>query len=266
MAQISRSKKASPQAFRTYLSKRQPSSEKKINWGQWIGSPTAWLALFISASTAFYSMLYVRDEAKIVFDKHYIKVHNKDWLAINSPRTITFVNSGNRPIAITEVLIDVVQPFGNYPDPQLCSESGDHSVFDMDFEQTAIKPFDIVVKPFRFQKTSVQEMRAIPMSAVNKGRRKQVGHRKALVCAHVTFVVSDAEYRQSVLLFSGWFEGGQQNRKFLIEEPVTVIKRSLFGAGYTRNQRHYWCTDDDGCKHNILRNNTIIRDGTVKTL
>jgi len=42
----------------------RPEKETR-DWQFWIGSPRAWLALFLSSITAFYTFLFHRDELSI---------------------------------------------------------------------------------------------------------------------------------------------------------------------------------------------------------
>jgi hypothetical protein len=158
--------------------------EKKkfgTNWHQWIGSPTAWLALMLSVSTAFYTFLYHSDELSVVIDTPDISV-GEVWdtedgrqevsssfpvgdkrppIVVTSPRGVAFINSGTRPIAVTSVWFALVRPDAS--GPALCKKERAVEQ-NFDFEQIVIKPYDVA---YRKLKLSSGTLRTYPASGTN---------------------------------------------------------------------------------------------------
>jgi hypothetical protein len=131
------------EAFRKRL--RGPEKEK-TNWPFWIGSPTAWLALVISSTTAFFSFIYYSDQLSVVAVIDYVETPAR--LHVTVPTDVTFINSGSRPIAVTLINLRIVQR----PDPlgPRCQRGEDSeledSLFLIKFKPTVIKPYDAVVE------------------------------------------------------------------------------------------------------------------------
>ena len=100
------------EAFRKRL--RDPE-KKKASWQFWIGSPTAWLALFISSTTAFFTLFYHSDELRVAVSggiaaRLELFADEKTGtpyrgVTVSTPRRFTFINSGSRPIAVLSARI-----------------------------------------------------------------------------------------------------------------------------------------------------------------
>src|SRR5437764_4060783 len=109
------------EAFRKRL--RGPDREK-TSWQFWIGSPTAWLAFFISSTTAFYTLLYHSDELRVALIPGDVQAYSGK-VSVEPPETFTFINSGSRPIAVLAAEMSVNQPDKGVP--HLDCISGDAS-------------------------------------------------------------------------------------------------------------------------------------------
>src|SRR5262245_47683027 len=100
----------------TFRSRLKQPKKATTNWQQWIGSPTAWLALILSASSFFYTFLYYSDDLSVVMDRPVIQPAFQDVLRISAPRNMTFINSGSRPIVITGAQLILVHGWRHFAD------------------------------------------------------------------------------------------------------------------------------------------------------
>jgi hypothetical protein len=136
------------QAFRKRL--RVPKKEKS-NWSSWIGSPTAWLALVISSTTAFFSLFYHSDELSVVANTGNVWLTAPDKVSPSAPNTFTFVNSGSRPIALLSAILGYAQPTREIARPECCTECWRGQIVNqrLRLEQTVVKPYDTMVRSIR---------------------------------------------------------------------------------------------------------------------
>jgi hypothetical protein len=174
------------EAFRKRL---QGPPREKINWPYWIGSPTAWLALLVSSATAFYALIYRSDELSVVTSPSSIFLAKNGDIQVKAPSSITFINTGSRPIAVLQIQMMFVQPTEKVAEPD-CHGRGAFMYFSIAFEQTVIKPYDSVAKAIRFSETeSSAEPKKVPLSDENKrlGRDQIVK-----VCAEFQIIAANA--------------------------------------------------------------------------
>jgi hypothetical protein len=218
------------EAFRKRL--RGPDKEKG-NWQFWIGSPTAWLALLLSSTTAFYTFLYHSDELSVVIDSPSIVLDNDGKLAVHSPSSVTFINSGSRPVAVTGIQLILVQPIENFPDPQ-CRGSGSYSNLSLEFEQTVVKPYDAVAKPLGFYNKKPLEEEKVELTKENTGKGESV----LAVCLKFSIAATDA---------AGWIKtidlgkttmgrpGFSTSEDKSEDPPAYLIKRNRFWTEVDRD-------------------------------
>ena len=165
------------EAFRDRLKK--PKKEKSINWQQWIGSPTAWLALLLSASSFFYTFLYHSDELSVVMDNPTITPAGEEFV-ITPPPSMTFINSGSRPVAITSAIAILVQ---NHPHTVECEERRELTTeIPLVFEQTVVKPYDAVARVMKFEKPTMSFKKAAIFT----------GQSAVLICVRFQLAATDA--------------------------------------------------------------------------
>lgn len=204
------------QEFRNRL--RGPA-KAVTNWQFWIGSPTAWLALFISSATAFYSLVYHSDAISVVTTPISMTV-DKDHIYVPYPKTITFINSGSRPIAILDIWLTVKQAKSNKDLD--CRGSLDWLV--LAFDQLVLKPYDITAREMRFR-GSKEDRLPVDLSAENKN----VEEPTFVVCLSFEFVATDSpRLRKTILLARlGKVEAGQARYD---RQPAYLIKRNTFST------------------------------------
>ncbi len=166
------------EAFRKRL--RGPDREK-TNWQFWIGSPTAWLALFLSSTTAFYTFLYHSDELRVAIIPGDVQlVPGK--VRVEPPERFTFINSGSRPIAVLAADISVNQPDKGVPYPDCISGVG--APLFLKLEETVVKPYDAVVKSTKLEPGESPE---IELSDANKSLSEPL----FVLCVTFKFVATE---------------------------------------------------------------------------
>jgi hypothetical protein len=153
------------EAFRRRLHEQKKSSPK---WHQQIGSPTAWLALIFSTTTFFNTFFYYSDEMSVVVTPRFlVNLLEKDKIMVEPPTSITFINSGSRPIAVLGVSMMIVQPTEKTARPD-CRGNGNHWLSHLVFDQTVVKPYEMTTLSMKFYEAkSTSEVRYIPPSSSN---------------------------------------------------------------------------------------------------
>lgn len=139
---------------------------QKINWPFWIGSPTAWLALVISSTTAFAALVYHSDELSVVTSPILMSIENGQ-LKIPVPKTITFINSGSRPIAILSIVM-VLRQQGPEKAELDCWSGSNIEFLHVAFDQLVVKPYDITARELRFENMKPEGRASVSLTEENK--------------------------------------------------------------------------------------------------
>lgn len=124
----------------------EPNKGNRMTLKDWVTMLVAVLALVVSGTTAYFNILQ-RSYAisAVVTNPPGVIGFNSHIEVSDSEATIVFINSGNRPIAITDVDIWVTQP--NNPKDKDCRLSGYRAIsIQTNFEPFAIKEREIVTK------------------------------------------------------------------------------------------------------------------------
>jgi hypothetical protein len=151
------------EAFRKRL--RGPEKEQsKFTWQYWIGSPTAWLALFISSITAFDSLIYHSDELGVVVPPIFPRLV-ADQISFDAPDAITFINSGSRPIAVLGVQMVFVQPRQRMKHAD-CFHG--EVYFSKPAVQLVVRPYDTTTTNLKFRDADPSGRILLPKSDVNR--------------------------------------------------------------------------------------------------
>lgn len=212
------------EAFRKRL---YGAEEQRVNWQFWIGSPTAWIALILSAVTAFYTFLYHSDELSVVVGRPSIFLTMDGDIEVRAPSSITFINSGSRPVAVTGIQMMLVQPTEKVAEPK-CRNSGAYQYFSVTFEQTVIKPYDTVAKAIKFDETqsSLDTKRVVMSEANKKLKRDQI----VVACLEFEIVAADtAGWRKVVQVERVTLSGvGSTDLSVQDARPLYLIKRNRF--------------------------------------
>ncbi|MBT1512740.1 hypothetical protein KIP88_19760 [Bradyrhizobium sp. SRL28] len=208
------------EAFRKRLRGPEKEKAKRLSW---IGSPTAWLALVISSTTAFFNLFYYSDELSVaVSPGGPIRLDGRS-LTVNPPRSLTFINSGTRPVAVLEVEVSYVQPTRQTLKPD-CSR-GHFSHLGLDVEATVVKPQEIVVTSSKFHdgRSSVEEATFFVTEANSERSDVSVAE-----CVTFKFVATDTSV-QSRTIFMGAYELLLGTRILpRVRKEQVLIKRNRF--------------------------------------
>ncbi|MGO6966601.1 hypothetical protein [Rhizobium leguminosarum] len=205
---------------------RRLKSVKRPDWRAWIGSPTAWLALLLSAGNAFYSIFYFSDELTIIVQDDAAAYHKEGGkVSVYAPNGVVFVNSGTRPVAITEVTLSYSQPLVG----DECDGGGN---FNLDFPQTVIKPGDIItLSPISFRRNGlppahVSDVVSIDISEANASK---VEDGYVIVCASVTYIVENTElFNYSLKIAKVYISDGVSGASGRADfGPITLLKRNV---------------------------------------
>lgn len=217
------------EAFRNRL--RGPE-RKEINWQFWVGSPTAWLALFLSSTTAFYTFLYHSDQLSVVVDSPTIRPDGNTF-RISPPAGMTLINSGSRPVVVTGAQLLLVQ---GHPHNVECDDDRDRRTeIPLVFEQTVVRPYDATSKTLKFSKEEET------FEAVLGNRDRGTGQASVLVCVRFELAATDAaRWRKTVSagLQLGWpREPHRELQRARFEtRPKYLMKRNRFWTEVDRDK------------------------------
>jgi hypothetical protein len=216
------------EAFRKRL--HGPEKEKP-NWQFWVGSPIAWLALLVSSTTAFFTFFYHSDELRVTVSGGTFRLVDKP--EFHAPISMTFINTGTRPIAVLGVEQLVVQPTKQFPNPDC--EHGYVQRQSLIFEHTVVKASDTVAKtPTRFKPPVPEDVRdpipdpkpfqSIARSDFNKSRGLFF-----VVCMTFEILATDTlDWRKTVKVLEVKGESLQFLYPIWISAPQHLIKRNRF--------------------------------------
>jgi hypothetical protein len=179
---------------------------KKLDWSFWIGSPIAWLALVISGVHALYSLVYTSDVLSAV-----VAVPNPVETSI--PNTVTFINSGNRPVVVLSAQLVFMQSHdgSNWPD---CIH-GEPQVFEYDFQEVVVKPNETEVRQLKAPAVKFE------LTNSNKEFARKYGFPNTATCISFRFVAGDpTPIRKTIMV--------EHSPGPLDREPNYLIRRSTF--------------------------------------
>jgi hypothetical protein len=126
-----------PDQFRERL--RRPK-KPPTDWAKWIGSPTAWLALLLSAFSVYGTLVRKTDDIRVV-------THRKPSAVVQGERVefwaldqdLILINSGNRAAAVTEITLILWFQGGN--ESVTCDHNHHQSIYlNYDFSSVVVKP------------------------------------------------------------------------------------------------------------------------------
>jgi hypothetical protein len=126
-------------------------AKARVEWSKWIGSPTSWLALSLSAVTAYFTLIRQSDDIRVVVGERpllYVDLVEKDRPRLGIQQLqqhLTIINSGNRTAAITSIALVVGRSFKG-GEAQCQYESKPSKPFSLEyaFGGVVIKPGEIV--------------------------------------------------------------------------------------------------------------------------
>jgi hypothetical protein len=114
------------------------------DWHSWIGSPTAWLALFLSVINAFNTFFYYSDNLTVVISKPKVtKDNDNNWVIMN-PASFLFINNGSRPLAVSGGEVGIKRANVGSADLECSGQPRSAVYHPVKLERKVIKPHDII--------------------------------------------------------------------------------------------------------------------------
>ena len=125
--------------------------EPKVNMKDWVSVTLSCLALGVSAGAAYFNIIRQTDDIRIAtLPSPFVVLDDQGKIGVSGQQQITFINSGNRDAAITDLSLVLVRLKDAPPDDTQCDEAKGSAVASLlyDFEPFITRPGDIVVKTF----------------------------------------------------------------------------------------------------------------------
>ncbi|UQD69344.1 hypothetical protein JEY40_25365 [Bradyrhizobium japonicum] len=211
------------EAFRSRL---RGSEKKSSNWQFWIGSPTAWLALIISSTTAFFNFVYYTDELSVIGSPAAI-FEKEGMFRVAAPNRFLFINSGSRPISVIGADIHLVQPPNKNEENFSCIGGGHYQSVDLAMEPTIVKAHDasIVQLPSFSKNTDGLPAASVSLEESNKG----VPRRIILACISFDLVATDVRWSKTVAVQRVAIDAKQLREEWIgANRPVMLTTRNWF--------------------------------------
>jgi len=115
----------------------------------WITGILAFLALVVSAATAYYTTIRQADDLRVVSSlEPVVIIDDRGKLGVSGQQEITFINSGNRDAAVTGVTLVVFKLMGPPSANSQCNEGKQVASLVYEVEPFIIVPGGIMVKKF----------------------------------------------------------------------------------------------------------------------
>ncbi|WP_315765487.1 MULTISPECIES: hypothetical protein [unclassified Bradyrhizobium] len=140
---------------------REPKKRSRSDWSKWIGSPTAWLALVLSSTTAYFNIRKYDDVTVVFGSLPGVLANPQSPIKIFGwKRNLVFINTGNRPVAIRGILLRAWFQSPNESAPR-CSEVAAKHVLRIRYE---LEP--LVVKPGEMTESKLEKSSSIEDEAM----------------------------------------------------------------------------------------------------
>jgi hypothetical protein len=108
------------------------------------------LALLVSGMTAYFTVARQADDLRVVIERTPAVFLTEKKLSILSDQQLTFINSGNRPVAVTGITL-VVSPTGL---DKTCVHPDELFSLNYEVEPFVVKSGEITIKKMAFRKGS----------------------------------------------------------------------------------------------------------------
>jgi hypothetical protein len=218
---------------------------RSFPWREFVGSPTAWLALFVSLGSAYYSIFYYVDDIRVSVDSAPSLFFHKDTesILISEPKHATFINAGTRASVITHMEINFNQPDDKGVD-LICRRGGIWRSGNLLFTPTVLKSGEII--SFQLKYSDLQS----PFKEISAGRfddridvqgqnaNEQNAQLIVYVCLKFTIInpsgVSDQITRyiskSTIDRRSHYTASGMTQYMYDISKPIPLIYANPFGS------------------------------------
>jgi hypothetical protein len=222
-----------PPTARAFRDRLQQMSEKakskrlKFAWKDWIGSPTAWLALLISGVTAYYNLFYRSDDIRVSISSPSLFYNPKtELIEVSIPSDVTVINAGNRTAALTRMQIFFAQPFeGQRPS---CKGGAEIQFGAASHKPLIVKAAEIT--SLELDNPDAGKRRTISVSDENKKRPN--GKFDVISCATFSIILPDGVEREITIPLAEytvdskarWGVGAPERRRDP-DKPIVLLRR-----------------------------------------
>jgi hypothetical protein len=115
----------------------------------WITGILAFLALVVSAATAYFTTIRQADDLRVISSLEPVVIlDDKARLGVSGQQQITFINSGNRDAAVTGVTLVVFKLMGSPSANSQCNEGREVANLAYQVDAFITRPGEILVKKF----------------------------------------------------------------------------------------------------------------------
>lgn len=207
----------------------------KPDWRWWVGSPTAIFGALLSIYNTISPLVY-HDELSVVVSTSWDS--GKDNLSVVVPQSITYINSGNRPVAILSARVAsvvVTEGIDGGPQPSDC-EIGRFRAADVRSDDVVVKPFETTTVPL----TRSGQPEIVPViegqELLQHLKSKKM---KVLICASFEFVIAGLPTALKRVVVSALYIGLNPPDSLILgtgKRPSFLIKRNAFWTGVGSDQ------------------------------
>jgi hypothetical protein len=108
------------------------------------------LAFLVAAGTAYFNVRQTDDVRIVTSPEPFVVIDDQGMLGVSGQQQITFINSGNREVAVTGITLVLFKLRAPPPVNSQCNEAADLQVANLvyDFEPIIARPGDIMIKTF----------------------------------------------------------------------------------------------------------------------
>jgi len=109
------------------------------------------LAFLVSAGTAYFNIIRQTDDVRLVTPQApFVVIDDQGMLGVSGQQQITFINSGNRDVAVTGITLVLFKLRAPPPVNSQCNDAADLQVANLvyNFEPFIATPGHIVIKTF----------------------------------------------------------------------------------------------------------------------
>jgi hypothetical protein len=196
-------------------------------------------ALLISATTAYFNIVWQSDDIRVVAGEFSVSYDNMTKkVVLGEIPQWTFINSGNRSVAIRRITLAVADSHVNFD----CLSSG-AKTFSYEIEPFVIKPSEIVPKTFHLKQGENVNDSKVAVELSESG--------SLLLCATTSIITpSSAVYRGVILLWLINIDDLDRNRIEFARLYDTGVPQSLLS-------RQTGVTDILASAWDKIRNTTV---------
>lgn len=130
---------------------RSSKPKSGMSWKEWLTLSISICAFAISTGTSYYTLVRKEDDFSVLINQVGKIDTNDQQFDISLRSDLTFLNAGNRPVSLTELVL-VVRQLKEDGELQDDCHSGDVKLLNFDAEPFVLKPGEMISKKFLLAK------------------------------------------------------------------------------------------------------------------